>query len=93
MGRLCFFVFSVFAIKLEPLLEILISPKHKTTHTPLKEKINLFIMVSKTLILSLFAVGAFARPTEQADQDSPKAPKAGGLVSSTRMAEASTNMI
>lgn len=34
-------------------------------------------MVCKTLILSLFAVGAFARPTEQAVQD--EVPKASGL--------------
>jgi hypothetical protein len=38
-------------------------------------------MVSKTLILSLFAAGVIARPTEQAEQaveQLPKAPKAGG---------------
>jgi hypothetical protein len=35
-------------------------------------------MVSKTLILSLFAAGAFARPTEQADQAVEQLPKSSG---------------
>jgi hypothetical protein len=47
----------------------------------LQQSFTLLTMVSKTLILSLFAAGVIARPTEQAEQSVeqlPKAPKAGG---------------